>query len=726
MRIGILSVVLVISTIILSGQKREIKLGDIGMFTPRSYGETLSMKDGEHYSKISINGRAIEIYAYASGEKTGVLMDLTQIEDHDIKYIQGYEINNQESRILFYTNRKKLYRRTFSADYYLYDIVKKKLIPLADEGQQQAASFSPDGDRVAYIKNNNIHLVKIRFGTESLVTTDGAIDKIINGVPDWVYEEEFAMNKAYEWSPDGAEIAYLKFEESDVHDYSFPLYKASFPEIDSCEIYPGEYSFKYPKAGTKNAIVSVCVFNIKNRTTKVMDTGDDKDIYIPRIKWSTLPNELGVVRVNRLQNQFELLLVNSASTVGHVILTDRNDRYFEEEVYDNWEFLSDGSGFIYMGESDGYYQLYHYSMAGILVKKVTSGDWDVTEYLGYNPHHKMIYYQSAEPSPLKRNIYEVRIDGKNKRRLSPEDGFNSATFSENWNYYINEYSNNSTPDKYSVYDIKGRELVILEDNGYLKELTNDYQLAVKKFIEIPNRDGLKLNAWMLKPNGFDSTRSYPLLFVQYSGTAQQYVKDEWGVGWEQYLAGKGYIVVGIDPRGTGFRGEDFRKALYLNMGIKESDDLIDAAKYLGKLDYVDSERIGIWGWSHGGYMTLMCMSRSDVFKMGVCIAAVTHWKYYDTAYTERYMKRPYENGNGYFHSSPINLVKDLDGKLLLVYGTADDNVHFQNMMEYVDALVQADKQFDMFVYPNRNHNLRGGNTYSHLYKMMSNYIFENL
>ncbi|MFT3738230.1 MAG: S9 family peptidase [Breznakibacter sp.] len=720
-----LSFLLLLTASILTAQKKPITLDQLWSFTPKRINGIVSMADGMHYTVIGNNGRAIEKIEYATGKKVADLVDLSKIENCKIETIEGYEINSTETRILLYTNSEKIYRHSFKADYYLYDIRYKELKPLSDKGKQRVACFSPDGDHVAYVHNNNIYLAKLRFNTESAVTSDGKTNAILNGVPDWVYEEEFSMDKALEWSPDSKEIAYIRFDESAVKEYSFPLYRASFPSYDDYLLYPGQYTYKYPKSGEANSKVSVQVFNIDSRTTKTMQTGTDDDIYLPRIKWTPQPGQLGIMKLNRRQNQFDLIIANTATTLSNSVFTDRNESYISEDVLNNFQFLPDGTGFVYLGEMDGYSHLYHFSMAGRKLLQLTKGDFDVTAFLGYDPSFKLFYYQAASVSPMQREIYVTGTGGKNTLRLSKDEGTHNAVFSTTCKYYVNTFSSTQTPSFITVNDAKGKQLRILEDNAALKNRCNDFLIAPKEFIKIPLTSAT-LNGWMVKPTDFDASKKYPVLVIQYSGPNSQQVVDNWKIGWEQYLATQGYIVVSIDPRGTGARGEVFRKCTYMKLGKIESDDMIEAARYLGSLPYVDAGRLGIWGWSFGGYMTLQCLSKSDVFKMGISVAPVTNWRFYDTVYTERFMRRPQENTAGYDDNSPINTAKNLNGKLLLVHGTADDNVHFQNSMEYVDRLVQEGKQFDMFVYPNRNHSIYGGKTNTHIYNMMANYVKKNL
>lgn len=720
-----LSLLLLLAVATIVAQKKQITLDQLWTFTPKSVNGMVSMADGVHYTVIGSNGRTIEKIEYASGKKVADLIDLSKIDNCKIESIEGYEINSTETRILLYTESEKIYRHSFKANYYLYDIRYKELKPLSDKGKQRVACFSPDGDHVAYVRDNNIYLAKLRFNTESAITSDGKTNQVLNGVPDWVYEEEFSMDKALEWSPDSKEIAYIRFDESAVKEYSFPLYKASFPSYDENLLYPGQYTYKYPKAGEANSKVSVQVFNIANRTTKTMQTGSDEDIYLPRIKWTTQPGQLGIIKLNRWQNQLDLIIANTASTLGNAVFTDRNAAYVSEEVLDNVEFLPDGSGFVYLGEMDGYSHLHLYSMAGKKLSQLTKGNFDVTAFLGYDPASKLFYYQAAAVSPMQREIYATGLGAKNTLRLSKAEGTHQAVFSANCKYYINTFSSTQTPTLITVHDAKGKQLRVLEDNAALKNHCNGFEIAAKEFINVPLPD-VTLNGWMIKPVGFDASKKYPVLIIQYSGPNSQQVVDSWKIGWEQYLATQGYIVVSIDPRGTGARGEEFRKCTYMKLGKIESDDMIEAARYLGSLPFVDAQRLGIWGWSFGGYMTLQCLSKSDLFKMGIAVAPVTNWRFYDTVYTERFMRRPQENAAGYDDNSPINMAKNLNGNLLLIHGTADDNVHFQNSMEYVDKLVQEGKQFDMFVYPNRNHGIRGGRTNSHIYNMMAQYIKQNL
>ncbi|SMO76643.1 dipeptidyl-peptidase-4 [Saccharicrinis carchari] len=716
----------------LSAQNKTITLEELNTrkslaLRAKSVSGLESMNDGIHYTTIENNASQIVKYAYATGKQVGVLIDLNKIEDCPVKNIQGYALNNDESKILLYNNRVSVYRRSFKADYYVYDLKNKEINPLFEGGKQQVATFSPNGEMVAFVKDNNIYISNLKFGTVAPITSDGEKNKILNGIPDWVYEEEFSYNQAMEWSPNSKELAYVRFDESEVKEFSFPLYQASYPTNKEYALYPGEYKFKYPKAGEANSKVSVRVFNIKNRTTKTMNIKGEEGYYIPRIRWTHDEGMLGILRMNRLQNQFDLLIANTASTLTKNIFTDRNEYFVEETVLDNLTFLNDGKHFIYVGEMDGYSHIYLYTMAGLQVRQITSGKWDVLEFYGYDTQKKMLYYQAAKHAPMQREVYAVNLNGKKSYKLSEKVGFNEAEFSSNFKYFINYYQNSTTPKQVTLHNQSGKLIRTLENNAQLKATLKEYRLSPKEFFTFKTSEGIELNGWMIKPLDFDPNKKYPVLMTQYSGPNSQQVLDKWGIGWEQYLAAQGYLVACVDPRGTGARGEEFRKCTYMQLGKLESDDQIEAAKYLGSLNYCDKERIAIWGWSYGGFMSSSCLSKGKgIFKVGIAVAPVTNWRYYDTVYTERYMRRPQENAKGYDENSPINMTDNLSGRLLLIHGTADDNVHFQNTLEYVDQLVQSGKQFDMFVYPNRNHSIFGGNTRMHLYQMMSDYLKRNL
>ncbi len=715
--------------VFLTAQKKNITLEDLNKnytFYPHSVSGLKSTKDGDSYTAIEERGTQIVKYSYATGKEESTLLDLAKIEDCPLKYIDGYELSEDESKVLLYTNTERIYRHSFKANYYVYDFKLREIKPLST-GKQQVATFSPNGDMVAFVKDNDIYINKLKFGTEARITTDGKFNEILNGIPDWVYEEEFSFNKALEWSPSSTELAYIKFNESEVKQFAFPVYKGSHPSYEENALYPGEYEFKYPKAGETNATVEVNVFHIKNRTTKTMKVDDSGEYYIPRIRWTKQEGKLALLKLNRLQNQFDLLIANTASGVCKTIFTDRNQYYIDESVLDNLQFLDGGNYFVYVGEIDGYNHIHLYSMAGTKIKQITKGNWDVTEFYGYEAKKKLFYYQAAEKSATQREVYATTIDGKKTTKLSVQDGTNSADFSNNFKYYINYFSSAATPTLVTLHNQNGKQLRVLEDNKTLTSTLSQYNVAKKEFITLKTSEGVELNAWIVKPINFDANKTYPLLMTQYSGPNSQQVLDQWSIGWEQYLASEGYIVACVDPRGTGARGEEFRKCTYMNLGKYESDDQIEAAKYLGSLPYIDASRIGIWGWSFGGFMSCSCLSKGDgVFKIGIAVAPVTNWRYYDSIYTERYMRRPQENANGYDENSPINMANNLSGRLFIIHGTADDNVHFQNTMEYVDQLVQSGKQFDMFVYPNRNHSIYGGNTRMHLYNMMSDYVKRNL
>ncbi|PWD98093.1 S9 family peptidase [Marinilabilia rubra] len=712
-------------------QLKQIELDDItrkGTFRAHSISGLRSMNDGEYYTTLESNGTKIVKYSYKTGEKVDVLFDIENIKRNpsEVQSIKGYEFSPDESKILVYNNVDKIYRHSFLANYYVYERKYRELIPLAEDGKQQVPVFSPNSYMIAYVRDNDIYLKKLRFGTTSAITEDGEENKIINGIPDWVYEEEFGYNQAMEWSPNSEDLAFVKFDESEVKQYSFPLYKGSHPEREEYALYPGQYQFKYPKAGEENSKVSVHVFNVKDRTTKEMDLGNMEDVYIPRLRWSNDPDKLGVLKLNRLQNQLELFIANPSSGVSNVLLTVREDKFITESVLDNIQFLEDGNHFVYVGQDDGYNHLYLYSMAGILVRRITTGEWDITNFYGYDNDEELFYFQAAKESPLKREVYSINIEGEEMVKLSTDEGFNEADFSDNYEYFVNTWSSANNVPVVSVFKSDGELVRIIEDNTSLKEESATYDVPQKEFFTFTTSEGIELNGYMIKPLAFDSLTQYPVLMSQYSGPNSQEVLDKWGINWEQYLASNGYLVVSVDGRGTGARGEEFQKSTYMQLGNLESDDQIETADYLSTLSYVDPARIGIWGWSFGGYMSSICLSKSDNFKIGIAVAPVTNWRYYDTIYTERYMRTPQKNAGGYDDNSPINMAENLSGKLFLIHGSADDNVHFQNTVEYSEQLIQAGKQFDMFVYPNRNHSIYGGNTRHHLFTMMSQYIFRNL
>ncbi len=724
----LLSILISTLTFCVSAQETSLELADFvakGTFSPKNPGKIQAMQDGLHYTRLEAGGTKIVKYSFASPTAIEVIADITKLKGPAITGVQDYVLSDDETKILAYTNRQNIYRRSFSADYYVIDIARKEIEPLSNKGPQQAATFAPNGYSVAFVRNNNIYIKNLRFQTEAAITTDGAKDTLINGVPDWVYEEEFQFNKAFEWSPNSEEIAYLKFDEAAVRQWQLQSYKASFPENMDYELYPGEYSYKYPKAGTANSKVSVHVFNIRQRTTKKMDVKGD-DVYIPRITWTKSPGELAVIVLNRRQDQLELMLANSSSGVTRGILTDRNSRYIADAVLDNVNFLSDGKHYVYMAELDGYMHLHLYSLNTGKVRQLTKGSWDVTAYYGFDEASKLFYFQAAAKSPLQREVYSIKMDGSGMTALAADKGTNDVLFSKDFSYYLSEFSSATKPPVYSIYNKKGKLQYLLEDNAELNKKLSNFKLPAKEFFSFKTEDGVELNAWMIKPEGFDANRKYPVLMMQYSGPESQEVLDKWEIGWEQYLAGKGYLVVCVDGRGTGARGEEFRKQPYMNLGKMESDDQIAAARYLGTLNYVDASRIAIWGWSYGGYISALSMSKSKLFKAGISVAPITHWKYYDTAFTERFMRMPKENPKGYSSSSPIDLADNLSGRLLLIHGTMDDNVHIQNSYEYADKLIQAGKQFDMFIYPNRDHSIRGGNARMHLYQMKFDFLEKNL
>lgn len=700
---------------------KSVSLKEItdGIFRQKTaVGEMRSLPDGEHYTAMNADRNMIVKYSYRTGKAVDTLFNATTARECEFTKFDGYTISSTGHHILVWRETEPIYRRSYKAAVYDYDVRRNYIKPITDSKEKvMIPTFSPDGRMCAFVKDNNIWIRKFDFDTEVQVTKDGALNKILNGTTDWVYEEEFAVTNLMAWSPDSEYLAYVRTDETEVPEYSMQVYGEG--------LYPSYYNFKYPKAGQKNSTVSVKAYSVQTRDTKHLDVPMDEDSYIPRITFTRNASQLAVMTLNRHQNIFNMYYVNPKSGVSRLILREENECYVDSEWLSSIHFLS--NGFTYVSEQDGYAHIYLYSPTGVLQKQITQGNWDVTRLIGYDETTKNTYYESAEESPLRRAVYKIDAKGV-KTRLTPEEGTNSAAFSANYAYFVNRYSNANTPMRITVNETKSRKVLrTLQDNAELRERLAQYRFGKKEFFTLTTKSGFELNAWMVKPANFDESKKYPVMMTQYSGPNSQQVLDSYSFDWEQYLAANGIIVVCVDGRGTGARGEAFRKCTYLRMGEKESQDQVEAAQALGQYPYIDAGRMAIWGWSFGGYNTLMALSVGHgTFKVGIAVAPPTDWKYYDTVYTERYMRTPQENFNGYAATSPLKKVKDLEGKLLLIHGTADDNVHFMQSMEYAEALVQAGKQFDMHVYKDRNHGISGGNTRYHLYTKMSNYLFENL
>ena len=691
-----------------------------GIFVPRTVQGVRSMNDGEHYTTMS-DGKILE-FSYGTGEQTAVVFDSKQ--QQPVLSFTDYAFSSDERRILLTTEVKPIYRRSFTAEYWIYDREEDRLIRLSAVGPQQVAQFSPDATRVAFVRGNNLYVVDLATGSERQITSDGLFNHIINGIPDWVYEEEFSFNRALEFSADNTQIAYIRFDESAVPSYSFPVFAGQAPHINALKDYPGEYTYKYPKAGYPNSKVEVRTYDIKSHVTRTMKLPLDPDGYIPRIRFTKDANKLAIMTLNRHQDRFDLYFADPRSTLCKLVLRDESPYYIKENIFDNIEFYPEY--FSLLSERDGYSHLYWYSMGGNLIKKVTNGKYEVKDFLGYDEEDGSFYYTSNEESPLRKAVYKIDKKGK-KTKLSQKSGTNTPLFSKSMKYYMNKFTSLDTPMLVTLNDNSGKTLKTLVTNDKLKQTLSGYAVPQKEFFTFQTTDGVTLNGWMMKPVNFSASKKYPVLMYQYSGPGSQQVLDTWGISWETYMASLGYIVVCVDGRGTGGRGEAFEKCTYLKIGVKEARDQVETALYLGKQAYVDKDRIGIWGWSYGGYMTLMSMSEgTPVFKAGVAVAAPTDWRFYDTIYTERFMRTPKENAEGYKASSAFTRADKLHGNLLLVHGMADDNVHFQNCAEYAEQLVQLGKQFDMQIYTNRNHGIYGGNTRQHLYTRLTNFFLNNL
>lgn len=712
------------------GQSRQqITLDDIftrGTFRAESVAGLQSMNDGEHYITME-GGTRILKNSYRTGQMVSVLFDITKVKRSPISSFTGFTFSNDETKILLTTEVKPIYRHSYTAQYYVWNSVTEELAALSDQGAQQGATFSPDGERVAYVRGNNLFIKSLKFGNTTQITWDGKENEIINGIPDWVYEEEFGFNKAFWWSPDSKFLAYVRFDETQVPTFTMTMYQGERPAIEENRLYPGQLTFKYPKAGEKNSTVSVMSYELYSKLTNKVDIGTDTDIYIPRLKWTPDSKDLVVMRMNRRQNQLDVLYANPFTGETRPIFTEKNERYIDEEFLDAFTYLDDGR-FIVNSERDGWSHLYLYDRLGFLQGQLTKGEFDVTRFYGYDASQRVFYYQAAAESPLRREVYFVSLDGKRRGKVSTLAGTNHADFSRNFNYYVNYYSSSQVPQLITLHDRRNRLIRTLQDNTALKKKMEGYQLPQKEFFTFKTSEGTELNGIMIRPVNFDKNKRYPVLITQYSGPNSQQVTDSWkGVSWNDYLAQEGFIVVTVDPRGTAARGENFRKVTYLQLGRYESEDMVETARYLGTLPYVDKNNVAIYGWSYGGFMTLLSMQKGgELFRAGISVAPVTNWRFYDTIYTERFMRTPHENPDGYDDNSPLSHPGDIKGRLLIVHGSADDNVHVQNTYEFTEKLVQAGVQFDMAIYTNRSHGIRGGNTTMHLYTRLTNFLKDQL
>ncbi len=703
-----------------------------GKFRAEGIQGVIPMADGEHYTQMNAEGTQIIKYSFRTGQQVEVVFDVAKARECTFKRFDGYTFSPDGSKILIRTETQPIYRHSYKAVHYLYTIKRNIVEKLSEGGPQQSPVFSPDGNMVAFVRDNNIFLVKMLYGnSESQVTEDGKFNHVLNGIPDWVYEEEFSFATALEFSPDNTMLAFIRFDESEVASFTFPIFAGQAPHYSALETYPGAYTYKYPKAGEANSKVSVHTFDIKSKVTRQMKLPLDPDGYIPRIRFTQDAAKLAIMTLNRNQNRFDLYFADPRSTLCKLVLRDESPYYINESVFDNIMFYPQNFSFI--SEKDGYSHLYWYSMGGNLVKQVTKGKFEVKRFIGWDAATNTFYFESNEESPLRTAVYKTDKKG-GRIKLSEKAGTNSAIFSSNLKYFMNTYSNLQTPAVITLNDNTGKVLKTLVTNQKLKETLAQYQLPKKEFFTFRTSQGTELNGWMIKPADFNESKKYPVLLYQYSGPGSQEVVDKWGIGgdrggigWDAYMASKGYVIVCVDGRGTGGRGAEFAKCTYLNLGVKEAQDQVETAKHMAAQPYVDKSRIGIWGWSFGGYMTIMSMSEgTPIFKAGAAVAAVTDWRFYDTVYVERFMRTPQQNAEGYKAGSAFTRAANLNGRLLLVHGMADDNVHFQNCAEYSECLVQADKQFDMQVYTNRNHGIYGGNTRYHLFTRLTEFFLNNL
>ena len=714
---------LTIMTICSVQAQQKIEVADIwnGTFSTDQLNALNTLHTKNQYSVLDYNRQSntftIDAYDFTTLEKVETLFSTNN--HSEIQQISNYHLNKTDDKILIATNYEPIYRRSFTSVYYLYDIASKILTKISDNPIQEPL-LNKDGSKIAYVFENNLYIFEVATKKTTQITKDGEKNSIINGITDWVYEEEFAFVRAFDWNADGTKLAYIRFDESEVPVFSMDVY--------GDELYPQQQVFKYPKAGENNAKVSLHLYDVAKSTFQKVTLDAEKDYYIPRIKFTNDKSLLSVQTLNRHQNQLNLYFVAVNSGKVSTILTEKDDAYVD--VTDNLTFLNDNS-FIWTSEKDGYNHIYHYNKDGSLNNKVTSGNWEVTDYYGYNPDNETIYYQSVENGSTVRDVFSIRLNGKNKKQLSTEKGTNKVTFSPDFKYFINNHSSSTQAPSYTLMETSsGKKIKEILNNTNLENQLKKFHLPAKEFTIFKNEVGDDLNAYIIKPKDFNPKKKYPVLMYQYSGPGSQQVADQWHNSndyWHFLLTQKGYIIVCVDGRGTGLKGADFKKVTQKELGKYEIEDQIFVAKQLAKETYIDENRIGIWGWSYGGFMSSNCLFQAnEVFKTAIAVAPVTSWRFYDTVYTERFMTTPQENPSGYDNNSPITHAEKLTGNFLIIHGTADDNVHVQNAMVLINKLVHLNKDFEWLIYPDKNHGIYGGKTREQLYTKMTNYLLEKL
>ncbi len=730
----LVSLFLVFGTLTASAQeKKNFDLEDLYM-RPTFYAKSVrgmnSMKDGKTYA--SFEKGQLNIYNYKTGMLEKTLFGITDLvlEGEDLPIgLQDYVLSDNEDKMLCATEMESIYRHSYHATYFIYDFNTKTLQPLSKNGKQRLATFSPDATKVAFMRDNNLFIKDLKTGEEKQFTNDGLYNHIINGAPDWVYEEEFSFSQGFYWSPDSKKIAFMKFDESKVREFQMEEFEG---------LYPDWYSFKYPKAGEDNSVVEIYVYDLESGKTVKMDTGSETDIYLPRIAWTKDANILAIQRLNRHQNHLEILAADATTGKSRVFYDETNDYYID--ITDDWHFLEDGKRFLMTSEKSGYNHIYLYNLDGSLVKQLTNGPWDVTKVYGFDG--KEVYFQAAKNTPTDRQIYAVNLKGQ-MREVIGRVGTNSATFSNDFSYLINVNSSISQPRQFELYTNKGKLVRVLEDNHEFAERLKTFNLGEKKLMKIsdpafvlPDGKQVDVDAWQILPPDFDPAKKYPVLIYVYGGPGHQTVNNSWADSdfwWMQLLAQHGIISVSINNRGSGAQGEVFKKMTYLQLGKYETEDMITLAKYMAKQPYVDADKIGIYGWSYGGFMAANGITKgADVISTAVSVAPVTNWRYYDNVYTERFMRTPQENPDGYDLNSPVHNTALIKGNYLLCHGSGDDNVHYQNAMELIKAMISNGKQFDLMIYPNKNHGIYGGYEYGdgecrmHLFNKIDNFLFEHL